>query len=329
MSIILGIESTAHTFGVGAVKHGEVIANAKRTFTTESEGLVPMEVAEHHFNNKHEVYFEAIDEAGIKEEEIDAVAFSQGPGLPPCLKEGLDFAKEVASKLEKPIVPVNHCIAHLEIGRLYGVKDPVMLYTSGANTQIIAYASGKYRVFGETIDIGIGNFIDSFARDAGLGFPGGPKLEKLAKEAENFIELPYSIKGMDTAFSGLSTNLKQKLNSGEYNLSDLAYSMQEHVFAMVIESAERAMAHTGKKELLLAGGVGCNARLQEMCKKMCADRAAEFFCPAKSLLVDNGAMMAYLGEIKFNSDIHVPVEEIDSVDISPKQRTDDVKVEWK
>ena len=206
-----------------------------------------------------------------------------------------------------------------------GAKDPVMLYASGANTQIIAYAEGKYRVFGETLDTGIGNFIDNFARYFDLGFPGGPKVEKLAKEGK-YIEVPYTIKGMDVAFSGLLTKLKQLYEKGE-NKEDLAFSLQETAFATLVEAAERALAHTGKKELLLGGGVGCNARLQEMCKLMCEERGAKFFVPERSLLVDNGAMIAYLGEIMFNAGIKV--EDVDNLDIDSRQRTDMVDVRWK
>jgi len=329
MSIILGIESTAHTFGVSIVRNEKILSNCKRVFTTEKGGMIPLEVAEFHCNNKNEVYFEALNDSGITEEKIDAIAFSQGPGLAPCLLEGLKFAKELSKRLEKPIVPVNHCIAHLEIGRVTGAKDPVMLYTSGANTQIIAYASGKYRIFGETLDIGVGNFIDTFGRYAGIGFPAGPVVQQLASEGRNYIELPYKVKGMDVAFSGILTNLRQKLESKEYKLNDLAYSMQETIFAMLVETAERALAHTGKKELLLGGGVACNSRLQEMCKIMCKERGAKFFCPPAPLLVDNAAMIAFLGEIMFNSGVRISYKNLDKVDIKPRQRTDDLDVIWK
>jgi len=327
MTIILGIESTAHTFGVGIVKNKKVLANVRDMYTTESGGIIPMESAKHHFLKKNELYFEALDKAGIKEENIDAIAFSQAPGLAPCLIEGMKFAKELSVKLKKPIVPVNHCVAHLEIGEMTGAIDPVMLYTSGANTQIIAYAAGKYRVFGETLDLGVGNFIDTFARYAGMGFPGGPAIQKLAEKGKEYIELPYKVKGMDIALSGILTNLKQKLESEKYKLEDLAYSLQETVFAMLVETAERALAHTDKKELLLGGGVACNSRLQEMCKIMCKERGAKFFCPERPLLVDNAAMIAYLGEIMFNSGIKFT--DLDKVDINARERTDDVEVSWK
>ena len=359
--IILGVESTAHTFGIGVVKNGKILANIRSTYTTEKGGIIPMDAAKHHEQKKYEVYEEALREAGIKETEIDAIAFSQGPGLAPCLLVGMKFTKEMAEKLNVPIVPVNHCIAHLEIGRITGANDPVMLYASGANTQIIAYASGKFRIFGETLDVGVGNFIDNFARYAGIGFPGGQKIQEMAEKGNVLVEIPYKVKGMDVAFSGILTNLKQKIeklnyknkasenvnnlskfkdnnhikNSGkyrasvserEYTLNDLAYSLQEVVFAMLVETSERALAHTGKKELLLGGGVGCNSRLQEMCRIMCKERGAKFFVPPNDLLTDNGAMIAFLGEIMYKSGIK---EKPANIDIKPRQRTDEVEVTWR
>jgi len=332
MAIVLGIESTAHTFGIGIVKNGKVVANKRKSYTTESGGIIPIEAAKHHEENKNEIYFEALNEAGIKENEIDVVAFSQGPGLAPCLLEGMRFAKELSKKLKKKIVGVNHCIAHLEIGRSVKAKNSVMLYVSGANTQIIAYASGKYRIFGETLDLGVGNFIDTVARFMGIGFPGGPKIQGLASRSKNYIELPYKVKGMDIAVSGIQTKLRQMIESKKYKKEDLAYSLQETVFAMLVETAERALAHTGKKELLLGGGVACNSRLQEMCKIMCNERIekTKFFVPDKSLLVDNGAMIAYLGEIMFEKNCNVfSYQQLDKVDIKPRERTDDVLVGWK
>lgn len=329
MPTILGIESTAHTFGVGVVKDGKVLSNVKKTYTTEKGGIIPTEAGKHHEENSEKIYLDSLEQAKITEKDIDAIAFSQGPGLAPCLLQGIRFAKKLNLKLKKPLVPVNHCVAHLEIGKLTGATDPVMLYASGANTQIIAYASGKYRIFGETLDLGIGNFIDTFARYAGMGFPGGPAIAKLASEGKNYIELPYKVKGMDIALSGMLTNLQQKLDSKKYDLKDLAYSLQETAFAMLVETAERALAHTGKKELLLGGGVACNSRLQEMCKIMCEERGAKLFVPPNPLLVDNAAMIAFLGEIEFNSGIKCSGKECQELDIKPRQRTDDIKVSWK
>ena len=330
MTTILGIESTAHTIGVAVVRNGKTLSNVKKSYTTEKGGIIPIEAAKHHEKYKHDLYEEALEKAGIHDEAmIDAIAISQGPGLAPCLLQGMKLAKELSKKLGKPIVPVNHCVAHLEIGRLTGAKDPVMLYASGANTQIIAYSSGRFRVFGETLDIGVGNFIDTFSRYAGIGFPGGPVIEKLALKSKNLIELPYKVKGMDIALSGILTNLRQKLESKKYKLEDLAFSLQETVFAMLVEISERALAHTDKKELLLGGGVACNSRLQEMCKIMCKERGAKFFCPEKQFLVDNAGMIAFLGEIMFKAGIKIMPNELDKLDIKPRQRTDDVLVTWR
>ena len=340
MVIILGIESTAHTFGVAVVKDSKVLSNVKDSYTTEKGGIIPTESAKHHEKIADGVYKKAIEQAEITLEEIDAIAFSQGPGLSPCLLVGLRFAKSLCKKLNVSLIPVNHCIAHLEIGKITGARDPVLLYCSGANTQVIAYEAGKYRIFGETLDLGIGNFIDTFARYAGIGFPGGPKIQELAEKAikgevdkenlgSHYTELPYSIKGMDVAFSGMLTKLRRMLENGKYKLEDLSYSLQETAFAMLVEAAERALAHTGKKELLLGGGVACNSRLKEMCEIMCKERKAKFFCPENSLLVDNPGMIAYLGEIMFNKGIKVDGKKIDEIDIKPRQRIDDVEVKWK
>ncbi|MCA9488146.1 MAG: tRNA (adenosine(37)-N6)-threonylcarbamoyltransferase complex transferase subunit TsaD, partial [Nanoarchaeota archaeon] len=323
---------TAHTLGVGVVKNGKILSNARDMYTTESGGIIPMDSAKHHEEVFDQVLEDSIKEAKIKLEDLDFVSVSIGPGLAPCLLAGLRKAKKLSERLNKPLVGVNHCVAHLEVGRVTGSKDPVLLYSSGANTQVIAYAAGKYRVFGETLDTGIGNFIDTFARYAGLGFPGGPKMEKLAKDGKELIELPYKVKGMDVAFSGILTNLRQKLESKKYRIEDLAFSLQETAFAMLVETAERALAHVNKKELLLGGGVACNSRLQEMCKLMCDERIekTKFFVPERPLLVDNGAMIAFLGEIMFKANANVfSPEELNKVDILPRQRTDDVEVIWK
>jgi len=325
----LGIECTAHTLGIGIVKDGIILANERDMYTTEKGGIIPVDSAKHHTKVFDDVLNRALDKAQVKLKDLSFISLSIGPGLAPCLLVGLKKAKELSSKLNIPVIPVNHCIAHLEIGAITGAKDPVLLYCSGANTQIIAYASGKYRVFGETLDLGVGNFIDTFARYAGLGFPGGPKIAELAEKSKNYIELPYSIKGMDLTFSGLLTKLDQMLKSEKYKLEDLSFSLQETIFAMLVEAAERALAHTGKKELLLGGGVACNKRLQEMARIMCEERGCKFFVPENQFLVDNAGMIAYTGEIMFKKGIFVPSDKVGKLDILPRERTDDVMVSWK
>jgi N6-L-threonylcarbamoyladenine synthase len=325
--ISLGIESTAHTFGVGIVKDKEILANVRDLYTTETGGLIPVKLGEHHVEVCDRILREALEKAKLGIKDVDIVSFSISPGLAHPLRIGAVTARTLALVHNKPLVGVNHAIAHLEIGRmLSGAKDPILLYASGANTQVIAYDGGKYRVFGETLDIGIGNFLDSFAREIGLGFPGGPKIEELARKSEKYIELPYTVKGMDVSFGGLLTNLKTKYKSGKYKTEDLAYSVQETVFAMLVEVAERAMAHTEKSELVLGGGVACNKRLQEMCRIMCQERGASSYVPENQYLVDNAAMIAWTGLLMYQHGITTPVE---NSEIRPFERTDDVEVSWR
>jgi glycoprotease/Kae1 family metallohydrolase len=312
--ICLGIESTAHTLGLGVVDEKRVIENIKVTYTTKTGGIIPGKAAD----------FLVEQLPGLLEQlktplnKISLVAFSQGPGIGHSLRIGATLARVLSLRLNKPIIGVNHCVAHLEIGKLATkAKDPVLLYTSGANTQVIAFEGGQYRIFGETLDIGVGNFLDCFGRELGLGFPAGPMLEELARKGRHYIKLPYAVKGMDVSFGGLLTNLKQKISS--FSKEDLAFSTQETVFAMLMEVSERAMAHCGKSELLLGGGVACNSRLQEMASIMCKERKARLFVPERSLLVDNGAMIAWLGLTQHLAGKRMQIED---THIRPDWRTD-------
>ncbi|PIO03125.1 UGMP family protein [Candidatus Woesearchaeota archaeon CG08_land_8_20_14_0_20_47_9] len=332
--ICLGIETTAHTFGASVVDDGaskgdkkidrskvRILSNVKDSYTTEAGGMIPKDAAEHHVAVCGRVIQEALDKAGVRMRKVDIVSFSQGPGLGHCLRIGAMAARLLAAKHNLPLVGVNHCIAHLEIGRLVcDAHDPVLLYVSGANTQVIAFDGGRYRIFGETLDIGVGNFLDCFARCLGLGFPGGPKIYELALKGKNYIKLPYVVKGMDVSFGGLLTNLKQKIESGSSH-EDLAFSVQETVFAMLLEVSERALAHCNKGELLLGGGVACNKRLVEMAKRMCEARGASCFVPEPEFLLDNAAMIAWNGLLVFRAGETIRIE--DSI-IRPYWRTDEV-----
>jgi len=321
---VLGIESTAHTAGVGVVApDGTVLAN-RSAFYTPAEGIHPREAARHHAAALPELVHAALADAGVAARELALVAYARGPGLGPCLRTGATAARALAHVAGVPVLGVNHCVAHLEIGLLEGARDPVLLYLSGGNTQVIAHSAGRYRVFGETLDIGLGNALDKFAREAGLGFPGGPKLEALAQGPE-LLALPYSVKGMDLAFSGLIT-AALKLRRDGAPLAQVAFSLQETSFAMACEVAERALAHTGKGELVLGGGVACNARLREMAETMTRERDAVCYAPPSALCVDNGAMIAWLGH-RMVAGGYRPGAADDIVD--QKFRTDAVEVTWR
>jgi len=326
-TFILGIEGTAWNLSAAIVTETEIIAEVTETYKPKTGGIHPREAAQHHAKYAASVIKRLLAEAkekGVEPSEIDGIAFSQGPGLGPCLRTIATAARMLSIYLGVPLIGVNHCIAHIEIGIWRTpAKDPVVLYVSGANSQVISYMGGRYRVFGETLDIGLGNALDKFARGAGLSHPGGPKIEAYAKNAKKYIHIPYVIKGMDLSFSGLSTAASEALKKA--SLEDVCYSYQETAFAMVVEVAERALAHTGKKEVLLAGGVGANTRLWEMLNEMCEARGAKFYVPEKCFMGDNGTMIAYTGLLMYKSGNTLSLEESR---VNPSFRTDDVKVTW-
>jgi len=322
--ISLGIESTAHTFGVGIVDDkGRVLANEKKSFFPD-EGIHPREAAVHHTNHAVNVINKALEAAKLNSEDIDIISFSQGPGLSPSLKVGAVSARTLALGLKIPILGVNHCIAHIEIGRMKTkAKDPIVVYVSGGNTQIIGLSGGKYRVFGETLDIGIGNMIDKFARKTGLGNPGGPIIEKIGRKGK-YIELPYSVKGMDLSFSGLLTSAVNFVEKGK-KIEDVCHSLQHTSYAMVCEVAERALSHTGKKEVLLTGGVAASLMLKDMLGTMCKERGAKLKVVPFDVAGDNGAMIGWQGLIEFKAGRRQKMEE---TEINPKWRTDEVEIRY-
>jgi N6-L-threonylcarbamoyladenine synthase/N6-L-threonylcarbamoyladenine synthase/protein kinase Bud32 len=323
----LGIEGTAHTVGVGIVDEAaNVLANEIKMYKPETGGIHPREAANHHAENVVPLVQKALESAGLKAKDLDLITFSQGPGLGPCLRTVATAARALSLTLGKPIIGVNHCIAHLEIGRAKTpAQDPVLLYASGGNTQVIAFANGRYRIFGETLDIGIGNMLDKLGREVGLGYYAGPKIEKAAKEGKKLLDLPYSVKGMDMAFSGMLTACLSLRGKGE-SVEDICYSVQETCFAMLTEVTERAMAHVEKSEVLLGGGVVQNKRLQEMVARMAHDRGAEMYVPDRTLCIDNGAMIAWTGLVMHRSGIRMKVE--DTV-VKQRFRTDEVEVTWR
>jgi N6-L-threonylcarbamoyladenine synthase/N6-L-threonylcarbamoyladenine synthase/protein kinase Bud32 len=325
--ICLGIEGTAHTAGIGIMDDsGRVLSNMIDMISGEKGGIHPREAANHHVQVIPELIDKALAEAKLDHGDIGLVAFSQGPGLGPCLRTAATAARALALSLDVPIIGVNHCVAHLEIGRkVAGCDDPALLYASGGNTQVIAYAGGKYRVFGETLDIGIGNMLDKFGRETGLKFPSGPRIEQLAKDGRRLLDIPYSVKGMDVAFSGILTAALQLKKKGA-SMEDLCFSLQEVCFSMLVEVAERAMAHVEKNEVLLGGGVVQNKRLQEMVRMMAEERGAKMFVPPGRLCIDNGAMIAWTGILMHNSGTRMSV---DDTSINQRFRTDEVDVTWR
>jgi len=332
MRYCLGIESTAHTFGVGIVDfEGNVLSVVNDTFVPETGGLHPRKVVDHHNNVFLEVIDSALSKASISLSQVDLISFSQSPGLGPCLRIGAGVARTLAQKLIIPLVGVNHCIGHIEIGRKFcNAYDPLTLYVSGGNTIVSAFETGHYQIFGETLDIAVGNMIDMVARDIDLPHPGGPKIEKLAAKSTKYIELPYIVKGMDLSFSGIYTACRRLIKSPEfgsaYTKEDIAYSLQETAFSMLTEVTERALAHTEKKEVLLTGGVAANKRLQDMIRYISEEHGAEYYVVPLRLAGDNGAMIAWTGILQYLNDKE---HQINDTIIQPKFRMDSAPIPWR
>jgi len=314
---VLGIEGTAWNLSA-AVFDEDLISLKSRPYKPVQGGIHPREAAQHHAAEISDLIHDVL----IESPRPVAVAFSQGPGLGPCLRIVGTAARALALSLDVPLIGVNHCVAHVEIGRFAsGFDDPIVLYASGANTQVLGYLNHRYRIFGETLDIGIGNAIDKFARSKGLPHPGGPQVEKLARNG-SYFPLPYTVKGMDLAFSGLVSAAKDS----DAPIEDVCYSLQETAFAMCVEVTERALSQTGKDEMILVGGVGANKRLQEMLRLMCEERGAAFAVPKMEFLGDNGAMIAYTGRLMLAYGDTIQVK--DSM-VNPSYRADQVPVSWR
>ncbi len=330
-SYCLGIESTADDFGVGISNfRGETLANVSDAYIPKEGGIHPREAARHHADVADKVIEKALNEANLKPRELNIVAFAQGPGLGPCLRTGATVARALASYLNLPLVGVNHSVAHIEIGKIKTeTRDPVTLYVSGGNTLVSAFDSGRYRVFGETLDIALGNCLDVFARAAGLkhkrGLPLGAALERLATKGSKLVSLPYVVKGMDLSLSGLLTAAITSLHKGECKLEDLCYSLQEYAFSMVTEVTERALAHTEKRSVLLTGGVAANKRLQTMLRSVAEEHNARFSVVPMEFATDNGAMIAWTGVLAHKYGLVTPVRESY---VRLRWRLDRVEVPW-
>ncbi len=308
--LCLGIESTAHTLGIGIFRGTKPLSNAKRAYKPVNEGIIPRKAADYHSQEFAPLLSESLSRAGVKLKDIDLFAFSQGPGIGQCLRTSCAAAKYLALKYEKPIIGVNHCAAHVEISKLCaGFSDPLVLYVSGGNTQIIieeeagsekagrdkekgARGKKRYHVLGETLDIGVGNLFDNFGRALGLEYAHGSVLEEIAKKGK-YVELPYTVKGMNMLFTGLQTAAEKKLATA--SKEDVTYSLMETSFAMLTEATERGLCLTKKKEVLVCGGVACNKKLQGMLASMAGEQGAKFGVAPNEFNADNGAMIAYAG----------------------------------
>jgi len=330
--LCLGIEGTAHTFAVSLVNsNGKILTDVKDSHIPPlGRGIHPREAAKHHCEVANKALQKALQTAKVKPGDLGLIAFSMGPGMGPCLRTAATLARALASYLSIPLVGVNHLLGHIEIGKLTsGAEDPVVLTVSGGTTNIVAFDEGRYRVFGETLDITVANCFDTFARETGIQDPTspwpGPAFDKYAAKGSRYIELPYVVKGMDFSFSGLLTNALRRFKEEGYRLEDVCYSLQETALAMITEATERALAHVEKGSLLLTGGFARNKRLNEMLSQMTKERKDRFYVVPHEYATDNAAMIAWTGLLTFKSGITTPIEKSF---VKPRWRIDEVAVPW-
>ncbi|MDQ3848176.1 MAG: tRNA (adenosine(37)-N6)-threonylcarbamoyltransferase complex transferase subunit TsaD [Thermoproteota archaeon] len=328
--LCLGIESTAHTFGCSVVDSvGKIISDVRDVYKApEGSGIHPREASRHHMEVSPGILRNALRTANVTIKDIDIVGYSAGPGLGPCLRVGAVIARTIAGFYRKPLVPVNHALGHLELGAmLTGASDPLVLLVSGGHTMILAFSNSRWRVFGETLDITVGQLLDQFGRALGFASPCGDKIEKLASQsAGKYLPLPYIVKGNDVSFSGLLT-AATKLALGNAGLADTCYSLQETAFAILAEAVERALSFTGKKEMMIVGGVAANKRLAQMLDSICSRQDASLFvCPIE-FAGDNGAQIGWTALREYmTTKMNVSVDEST---VQQSWRLDTVDVSWR
>ncbi|KAG8901500.1 putative tRNA threonylcarbamoyladenosine biosynthesis protein kae1 [Tulasnella sp. 403] len=352
--LALGLEGSANKLGIGIVEHtpnGEtkILSNVRHTYITPpGEGFLPRDTAQHHRDWIMKVLKDSCKTAGVGIGDIDCICYTKGPGMGAPLQSVALVARTLSLLYSKPIVPVNHCVGHIEIARVIThARNPVVLYVSGGNTQVIAYSKQRYRIFGETLDIAVGNCLDRFARVVGLPNDPSPgyNIEQLAKKGKRMLPLPYATKGMDVSLAGILSSVEAYTTDKRFRSSlsepppdggsseediitpaDLCFSLQENVFAMLVEITERAMAHVRSKEVLIVGGVGCNERLQEMMGVMAEERGGRVFATDERYCIDNGIMIAQAGLLAYRMGQKAPIEE---TTCTQRFRTDEVHVSWR
>lgn len=348
--LAIGLEGSANKLGVGVIRHNidgsaTVLSNVRHTYITPpGEGFQPRDTAVHHREWILKVISDALKTAGVSLHDVDCICYTKGPGMGAPLQSVALVARTLSLLFSKPLVGVNHCVGHIEMGReITGAQNPVVLYVSGGNTQVIAYSRQCYRIFGETLDIAVGNCLDRFARVINLSNDPSPgyNIEQEAKKGKRLLPLPYATKGMDVSLSGILTSTEAYTFDKRFRLdgnpidendtdiitpADLCFSLQETVFAMLVEITERAMAHIGSKEVLIVGGVGCNERLQEMMGIMAAERGGKVFATDERFCIDNGIMIAQAGLLSYRMGFMTPLAKSTC---TQRFRTDQVHVAWR
>ena len=317
MSVILAIESSCDDTSAAVLRDDVLLSNviASQKVHEQYGGVVPELASRAHEKNIIPVVDGAIREAGITKEEIDAVAFTRGPGLMGSLMVGVSFAKSFAQALGKPLIEVNHLQAHV-LSHFINRGEPVpqfpfiCLLVSGGHTQILLLKSHfEMEVLGQTIDDAAGEAIDKAAKIMDLGYPGGPVIDRLAKEgnADAYRFATPQIPGYDYSFSGIKTSflyfLRDKLKEDpdfiEKNKADLCASIQKTIVGFLLKKAERAALDHHVRQVAIAGGVSANSLLRSELERICQKHHWQAFIPPFKFCTDNAAMVGIAGYFKY------------------------------
>ena len=308
-TLILGIESSCDETAAAVVKNGRcVLSNvisSQIDIHTLYGGVVPEIASRKHIERIDQVITQALDDAGVSLDDIDAIGVTYGPGLVGALLVGVAEAKAIAFAKDKPLVGVHHIEGHVSANYIqYPSLEPPFLceIISGGHTHLVIVKDyGEFEILGRTRDDAAGEAFDKVARAIGLGYPGGPKIEKAAKSGNpHAIEFPrahIADAPYDFSFSGLKSAVlnylnKAKMTGSEVNNADVAASFQQAVIDVLTDNALRAARDYNISSLALAGGVSSNGTLRSVFEKLCAENKMDFYCPAPILCTDNAAMIA-------------------------------------
>ena len=309
--LILGIESSCDETSVSVVKNGrEILSNVINSQINIHEqygGVVPEIASRSHVEVINAVMKEALKEASVTLDDIDAIAVTYGPGLVGALLVGVSYAKGLSYSSGKPLIDVNHIEGHIAANYItYKDLEPPFLCVmmSGGNTQLIHVKDyNEFEVLGKTRDDAIGEAFDKIARVVGLGYPGGPKVDKMAKEGATNIDLPVThIDNMDFLFSGIKTaiiNLNHK--DPNLNKADLCASFEKAASEMLLDNVRKAIKITGLNKIALAGGVSANSYIRNEFDKLSKEKDIKMYYPELKLCTDNAAMIASAGYYNFMS----------------------------
>jgi N6-L-threonylcarbamoyladenine synthase len=326
---ILAIESSCDDTSASILRDGKILSNciASQIIHKEYGGVVPEVASRAHQVNIVPVVTKALIDAGVRKEDLTAIAFTLGPGLMGSLLVGVSFAKAMALSLEIPMIEVNHIQAHI-LAHFIDSPRPgfpfLCLTVSGGHTQIVEVRDYlEMEILGKTIDDAAGEAFDKTGKLLGLDYPAGPVIDKLAKNGKpvyNFTE--PSIQNLDFSFSGLKTNILRFLQKNvrqnpefiKENLSDICASVQERIVSILINKLSKASAQTGIKRIAIAGGVSANSGLRKALKEKGTKEGWQVFIPKFEYCTDNAAMIAMTSYYKYRNKDFV------KQDISPKAR---------